>query len=48
MAPVKFDLEFKRTDEYKTLAAAVRDIAGNLPDYLVDIAVAYHLSHPNA
>ena len=44
----KFDLEYKRTDEYKALAAMVRDIAGPQPDYLVDIAIAYHLSNPNA
>ena len=35
MPPRKFDLDFKCTEEYKSLAAMVRDIAGPQPDYLV-------------
>jgi len=49
MAPMKLDLEFKKTDQYKEMAAMVRAIAGSdIPEYFVDLAVAYHMAHPLA
>ena len=42
------DLAFKKSDEYQQMAAVIRKEAGNIPEYLLDVCISYHLSHPLA
>lgn len=48
--PCKVDmtLDFKRSDEYKELYRAIKSEKPDLPDYLVDLAIAFHKMHPTA
>ena len=49
MAKQSIDLAFKQTERYKEMAAIIRREAGqNTPDYLIDLCIWYHMSHPLA
>jgi hypothetical protein len=39
-------LDFKRTDEYKQLYGMIKEDKPDLPDYLIDMAIALHRADP--
>ena len=39
-------LEYKRTDEYKQLYAMIKEDKPDMPDYLIDMAIALHKADP--
>ena len=46
MAPPGITLEYKQSAEYKAWAAAIWAEAPHLPEYLVDMAIAFHKMDP--
>ncbi|PNW71247.1 hypothetical protein CHLRE_16g691755v5 [Chlamydomonas reinhardtii] len=44
MAPPGISLDFKRSDEYKSWYSAIKGEHPQLPDYLIDIAIATYRS----
>ena len=46
MAPPGITLEYKQSAEYKAWAAAIAAEAPHLPEYLIDLAIAFHKMDP--
>jgi hypothetical protein len=46
MAPFKFDVKFKESEEYKTLFQMVKKDEPRMPDFLVDMAIHIYKCNP--
>ena len=43
-----FDNESRKSNDYKTMIAFIKDINPHLPEYLMEVCIMAHLSNPKA